>query len=557
MSNIMATIPLDCGLCPVMLGRELFELTCVTLHPSPSGFRQKICWDQEKANDAKRGRVASDEGTWPSDLLVVTPYCSCYIMINRIVNHIKHFVIKSCRSSHRRYYNMNNPNGTKGVISLLCLLALLIIDTASFAPALPLCVRIIQHNLHSQDILGALKTPEILVGETIEDDTLDPIEREAVTSPLSIPTNITGEPLPLHQPVSKSPFNRLSTVVFGEKSDQNKEYRRGLITVGFITLLFSSNSPALHAAFAETAPPVLLLNAAVSVVALVGLIFGGPLLEATTPLPSSLLRNQVKQDQETTSDANSILSQEQVAGLELGLWKFLGTTANLYGLSLTTASHGAFLIQLTTLIVPVVQGIMGVPIPRRVQFSVALALAGVFAFTQDASIDMSSMPNVALGDALCVVAAGFYATYDLRLFQYGKLVKPLSLITNKIATQALLSLLLLFAAGREEMMDFCSSVDVFSDSSMLLALVVLWSGVAVNAIAPFLQVGGQQAIGPTRAQTLYASQPLWAAILSYTFLSESIGMQGLLGGAAFLFALFLAATAEAPDPYCGKENCEV
>ena len=38
----------------------------------------------------------------------------------------------------------------------------------------------------------------------------------------------------------------------------------------------------------------------------------------------------------------------------------------------------------------------------------------------------------------------------------------------------------------------------------LLALVVLWCGVVVNAIASFLQVGGQQAIGPARAQVLYA-----------------------------------------------------
>lgn len=293
---------------------------------------------------------------------------------------------------------------------------------------------------------------------------------------------------------------------------------------------------------------------------------GGPLLEATTPLPSSLLRNQMQEqrdddvnDKQTTSLPFSLeLSQETRAGLEMGLWKFLGTTANLYGLSLTTASHGAFLIQLTTLIVPVVQGIMGVPIPRQVQLSVGLALAGVFMFTQDVSGGISTMPNVALGDALCVVAAGFYATYDLRLFQFGKRVKPLSLITNKIATQALFSTLLLLVAGREETLQFFSSgADLLSSSNVLLALVVLWCGVAVNAVAPFLQVGGQQAIGPTRAQTLYASQPLWAAILSCVFLGETVGAQGMIGGSAFLAALALAATAEAPDPDCGKENCEV
>jgi drug/metabolite transporter (DMT)-like permease len=52
-------------------------------------------------------------------------------------------------------------------------------------------------------------------------------------------------------------------------------------------------------------------------------------------------------------------------------------------MALTTANHGAFLLQLTTLIVPVMQGLRGEKIPRQIQLAVALALVGIFAFTQD------------------------------------------------------------------------------------------------------------------------------------------------------------------------------
>jgi hypothetical protein len=45
--------------------------------------------------------------------------------------------------------------------------------------------------------------------------------------------------------------------------------------------------------------------------------------------------------------------------------------------------------------------------------------------------------------------------------------------------------------------------------------------------------------------------------MSFFFLGETVGMQGLAGGVAFLSALFLAATSEAPDPDCGQMNCEV
>ena len=305
-------------------------------------------------------------------------------------------------------------------------------------------------------------------------------------------------------------------------SSATSEYQRGLLTIGFITLLFASNSPVLHAAFSGSyAPPVLLLNAAVSSVALVGLLLGGESLETNAPLSST-----VQQEKESLSFQG---------GLELGFWKFLGTTANLYGLAATTAGHAALLIQLTTLIVPVAQGIMGVPIPKRIQFSVALALAGVVCFTQDPT----GTPS-ALGDGLCVLAAIFYATYDLRLYEWGKRVSPRNLITTKIGTQAILSAGLLVAVDWQDTMSYLSA---FPDL-VKLGLPIIWSGVAVNAVAPFLQVGGQQVVGPTRCQTIYASQPLWAALLSFFFLGEEIGAQGLVGGSAFLLALFLAATTE-------------
>lgn len=386
-------------------------------------------------------------------------------------------------------------------------------------------------------------------------------------------------------PISLSSSKITTTTEIAATND----YRRGLLTIGFCTLVFASMTPVMHAALdGAQAPPVLLLNAAVSVIAYLFLGLAGPLLEQMIPLPSSLvgpekqvatitpavMKSAFSKDwfgsQTTTTTTSSTALR---AGLELGLWKFLGTTANLYGLSYTTSDHGAFLIQLTTLIVPVVQGLQGVPIPQRIQTSVALALAGVALFTQDhgsyvaaaaaaeATTTLSSSPSLLLGDALCVLAACFYATYDLRLFGWGKQVAPRELITNKIATQAALSVGLLLAAPgawlqAQEFVTSRSSSGILSDSGTLLALIA-WSGIMVNAIVPFLQVGGQQAIGPTRSQTIYASQPLWASIMSFFFLGETVGVAGLVGGSAFLSALFLAATAKAPDPNCEAELCEV
>lgn len=96
---------------------------------------------------------------------------------------------------------------------------------------------------------------------------------------------------------------------------------------------------------------------------------------------------------------------------------------------------------------------------------------------------------------------------------------------------------------------FGNHMNTFQDlgTSLPIILCILWSGLAVNAVAPFLQVEGQQILGPTRCQTIYASKPLWAASMSYAFLGETVGVQGSTGGVAFLAALFLAATASSSE----------
>lgn len=368
------------------------------------------------------------------------------------------------------------------------------------------------------------------------------------------------------------------------------EYTLGLAIIGFITLLFSSNSPILHAAFANSSnpPSVLLLNAATSSIALMGLLLFGPILNSVVPLPSSLKQNQDQEQQqknELESSTSSLVTDMTIAtgignndkkgldciiaGAELGLWKTLGTTANLYGLSLTSSNHAAFLIQLTTLIVPSVQGLMGVPVPKRIWTSIVLALSGIYLFTQDMSGSgggadalIKSTNTMLLGDALCVVAAAFYATYDLRLFNYGKKVPPLPLIRTKISVQAFLSCIILsFFGERDGLNEIGAYVQELITSSsgdlLLVGSAMCWSGLIINAIVPFLQVSGQQMVGASRAQVVYASQPLWASILSFILLGETLGEDGMKGGFLFLVAIFIAASAESPDADCGTDNCEV
>ena len=73
--------------------------------------------------------------------------------------------------------------------------------------------------------------------------------------------------------------------------------------------------------------------------------------------------------------------------------------------------------------VPVLQGLRGENIPRQIQFPVALALAGIYAFALDttgANGDADATSQIQMVDALCVGSVFFYSIYDIQTFYWGR-----------------------------------------------------------------------------------------------------------------------------------------
>jgi drug/metabolite transporter (DMT)-like permease len=156
---------------------------------------------------------------------------------------------------------------------------------------------------------------------------------------------------------------------------------------------------------------------------------------------------------------------------------------------------------------------------------VALALVGIYAFTQDptgvvdamasasasASAPSASASELAMaaqhvhtGDGLVLGAAFFYSIYDIQTFYWDKRVPRTELVTIKVGFQAALSCILCACATHDQVVDYL--VNSNPDLSVLVP-TVLWSGLIVNALAMFLQVSGMQAVGPVRAQIIRIKIP--------------------------------------------------
>ena len=101
----------------------------------------------------------------------------------------------------------------------------------------------------------------------------------------------------------------------GASDASSDEYQQGFAIISFITLLNASLAPVWHTVFADGGPPPLFLNAIVSVVALIGLLTLGPLLDRNVDTMAALA-----EDNEEKWSLKSFRG-----GMELGVWKGLGT----------------------------------------------------------------------------------------------------------------------------------------------------------------------------------------------------------------------------------------
>ena len=127
----------------------------------------------------------------------------------------------------------------------------------------------------------------------------------------------------------------------------------------------------------------------------------------------------------------------------------------------------------------------------------------------------------------------------------------MSLIRTKIFVQAIVSFAMLdfssegvLMATKDYILDQLFSLTNTNDKdNILIGSAVLWSRSAINAVAPFLQVGAQQTVRASRAYVLYASQPLCVSILRFVLLKETTSNQVLMSASMFLITIFFAATA--------------
>jgi drug/metabolite transporter (DMT)-like permease len=260
------------------------------------------------------------------------------------------------------------------------------------------------------------------------------------------------------------------------------------------------------------------------------------LAAVTTVAIASFMRMNAKQNDQSSrgvQDPEEAAGFPLIGGIELGSYLFIANCLQVLGLRTVESDRAGFLVQLTTVLVPVVEALFAQnlsAVPKKTWVACVLAFAGLFIMGVDgkdsslASLDdplaslATALSSFTGGDCLIIGAAVFYTLHVVRLGTYARETSPIELAASKATVETIFSILLVlgltamaplagqdggglvaFAAdnGKEISEFFSSFSEGLSDGSISNAALIpttgaiFWTGWVTCAYTIFAQSFGQ------------------------------------------------------------------
>ncbi|WP_455377256.1 DMT family transporter [Petrachloros mirabilis] len=199
---------------------------------------------------------------------------------------------------------------------------------------------------------------------------------------------------------------------------------------------------------------------------------------------------------------------------------FLGYVLQTVGLRYTSASNSAFLTALYVIFVPLILR----RFEARVLVATAVATAGLWLL-----IRPSTSTNV--GDLMTLGCALAFAAHIVCLERYTREFDASSLLLWQMTA---VTVLFVPTMAWEQ-----APTESFAPTALLITGLVVTGGLATGAFA--VQMWAQQIVPAQQVALVFASEPAYAAWLSWYFLGETLDWQGWIGSGLILSAVIIGA----------------
>jgi drug/metabolite transporter (DMT)-like permease len=223
-----------------------------------------------------------------------------------------------------------------------------------------------------------------------------------------------------------------------------------------------------------------------------------------------------------------------VAGAIATVFLFFGYVLQTVGLRYTSASNSAFLTALYVIIVPLILR----RFEGRVLLATSIATVGLWLLVKP-----SASMNV--GDLMTLGCAAAFAGHIICLERFTRQYDAPSLLAWQMAAMTVLFLPTMWWEQ--------APAGAFAPTAVLLIGLGVTGGLATGAFA--VQMWAQQIVPAQQVALVFASEPAYAAWLSWYFLGETLDFQGWVGSALILVGVVIGAfDRHTPSPPPGSER---
>lgn len=212
------------------------------------------------------------------------------------------------------------------------------------------------------------------------------------------------------------------------------------------------------------------------------------------------------------------------AGLVIGVFLLLGYALQTTGLQLTTASKAGFITGLSILIVPLFALVaLRQRIGIGIVVGIGLAAVGMYllSFTGDVAFGM--------GDLLVFACAVAFAAHIVSISAYAPHHDTIALSIVQTGFVAVVALVM--SATIEH-------PTVIPEAKAWIP--PLYTGLLGTAAVLGVQTTIQRFTSPSHAALIFSLEPVFAAMFAFAFAGETLGVNGLIGGALILAGMLVA-----------------
>lgn len=215
-------------------------------------------------------------------------------------------------------------------------------------------------------------------------------------------------------------------------------------------------------------------------------------------------------------------------GLIIGVLLFVGFVAQTIGLQHTSASKSGFITGLLVVFTPLFQIMFSRQLPKVGNMvGVILVTVGLYFLTSPEGSEFN------VGDILTLICAAVFGLYIVFIDIYTRTgdVKQIAFLQFAVTSAGGLAGALLFE-------------DVLFEPTGELMWGIAYLALLATLYTLTIQTKYQKETSPTRAAIIFSVEPVFAAVIAYFVLGETIGLQGAFGGGIIVVGLLVSELSD-------------